>query len=57
MIEVDGQTHVGRGAQDRKRDAFLKRSGFRVFRVTNDEVLHSMDAVLEAIMRLVAERG
>ena len=55
VIEVDGETHVGRGAQDRQRDAFLQHNGFRVLRVTNDEVLRSMDAVLEAVLRLVAK--
>jgi very-short-patch-repair endonuclease len=55
VIEVDGESHVGRGERDRQRDKFLGQNGFRVLRVTNDEVLQSMDAVLETVLRLIAE--
>lgn len=55
VIEVDGETHVGRGLQDQARDEFLKQNGFRVLRVTNDDVLQSLDAVLEQILQLVAK--
>lgn len=52
IIEVDGESHVGRGQQDEQRDRFLKRNGFHVLRVINDDVLHELDAVLEAVLRL-----
>ncbi|HWB20197.1 MAG TPA: endonuclease domain-containing protein [Phycisphaerales bacterium] len=55
VIEVDGESHVGHGRQDEQRDAFLRSQGLRVLRVTNDEVLRSPDAVLEAILRAIDE--
>ena len=51
VVELDGETHVGRGQSDAARTAYLKSRGLRVFRVTNDDLLQSPDAVTEAIMR------
>lgn len=48
-VEVDGRSHEGRGAHDAAREAFLTDHGLRVLRVTNDEVLEDLDAVVERI--------
>lgn len=45
VIEVDGESHVGQGAIDAKRTADLEEQGYRVIRVTNDEVRRDIDAV------------
>jgi very-short-patch-repair endonuclease len=50
-IELDGDSHAGRAAYDAQRTAALARSGIRVARVANDDVLRSLDAVLEMILR------
>lgn len=52
VVEVDGESHVGRGEEDAKRDAFLRLRGMTVLHVTNDDVLHDLDAVCEAILRV-----
>jgi very-short-patch-repair endonuclease len=47
IVEVDGDTHDE--AKDRLRDDKLAEFGFRVLRVTNADVLHNMEGVLETI--------
>jgi very-short-patch-repair endonuclease len=49
IVEVDGDTHDE--AKDRLRDDVLARHGFRVLRVTNDDVMSNMDGVLTLISR------
>jgi very-short-patch-repair endonuclease len=48
VIEVDGATHVDRGA-DVRRDAGMQSQGLRVLRVWNDEVIGNIEGVLQAI--------
>lgn len=50
-VELDGESHVGRGEQDAARTAFLESRGLRVVRVMNDDVIRNMHDVLEFIMR------
>ena len=50
-IEVDGMSHDQRATQDAQRSAYLRGPGLRVFRVTNDEVLEDVEAVLLGILR------
>ena len=45
IVEVDGESHVGRQREDEARTTFLECKGFRVVRVTNDDVLRDLDAV------------
>jgi very-short-patch-repair endonuclease len=52
IVEVDGDTHDK--AKDRLRDDVLARRGFRVLRVTNDEVMTNMDGVLQYILSVFA---
>jgi very-short-patch-repair endonuclease len=47
IAEVDGDTHDE--AKDRLRDDRLAARGFRVVRVTNDDVMTNMDGVLTMI--------
>jgi very-short-patch-repair endonuclease len=48
VVEVDGETHDAR--KDRRRDDVLTQRGFRVIRVTNDDVMTNMDGVLQHIL-------
>ena len=50
IIELDGSQHRERTDEDRERTRWLEGAGYRVLRVWNDDVLHNMDRVLEAIM-------
>jgi very-short-patch-repair endonuclease len=47
IVEVDGDTHDE--AKDRLRDDILAQQGFRVLRVTNQDVMTNMDGVLTFI--------
>lgn len=57
VVELDGESHEGREAYDRERQRRLESLGFRVFRVTNDEVLSNLDGVLEAILGAARSGG
>jgi very-short-patch-repair endonuclease len=57
VIEVDGAIHADedQAAPDADRTAHLAAYGYRVLRVTNDEVPHALPAVLNRI-RAAARR-
>jgi very-short-patch-repair endonuclease len=51
VVEVDGATH-GSDAErghDARRAAFLRSKSWKIIRVTNDEVYHSLAVVLDLI--------
>jgi very-short-patch-repair endonuclease len=48
VIEIDGLSHTDPD-YDARRDAFLRREGYRVLRIGNDDVLRE----LVGVMRLV----
>jgi very-short-patch-repair endonuclease len=48
IVEVDGDTHDE--GKDRVRDDILAQRGFRVVRVTNDDVMTNMDGVPRHIL-------
>lgn len=48
MVEVDGGQHL-ESQEDQQRDLWLTRSGYRVLRFWNDEVLNNPSAVVERI--------
>jgi very-short-patch-repair endonuclease len=55
IVEVDGNTHAGRAEADRRRQTELESHGFAVVRVTNDEVMQNLEAVLQYIASCAAE--
>jgi very-short-patch-repair endonuclease len=48
VIEIDGLSHTN-ARYDADRDAFMRKKGYRVLRVSNDDVLRE----LVGVMRLV----
>jgi very-short-patch-repair endonuclease len=54
-IEIDGPSHDGDEAvvRDVSRSAFLQSRGWKVMRVTNEEIYENLDGVLEAVSRWV----
>jgi very-short-patch-repair endonuclease len=58
VVEVDGDRHSSTNGllHDRRRDAYLQSRGWRVFRVTNQDIYKNLDNVLEAIVRQVELR-
>ena len=53
VIEVDGDAHEGREAQDLRRDAAMHAMGLRVLRFRNLEVLADVDVVMARIADVV----
>jgi very-short-patch-repair endonuclease len=49
VVEVDGRSHDGQGEADRERERALGEMGLRVVRVSNDDVIHDVDAVVAAV--------
>ena len=52
IVEVDGATHSTDEelARDARRTRFLEEEGYRVLRVTNDEVFNNLEGVCETIL-------
>ncbi|SFH54550.1 endonuclease domain-containing protein [Planctomicrobium piriforme] len=50
IIEIDGDSHAERAAKDFLREQRLKADGYRVFRVSNDDVLTNLEGVLIGIV-------
>ena len=51
IIEVDGDSHYEEGAQerDRKREQYLRRQGFTIFRCGEAQAVENVDTVLERL--------
>ncbi|WP_246048232.1 endonuclease domain-containing protein [Hankyongella ginsenosidimutans] len=54
IIEIDGDTHDAEA--DRRRDDVLTELGFRVLRVTNEDVMRNIEGVIEATRLAAAGR-
>ena len=50
IVEIDGGVHETQKEQDAERDAHLISRGFRILRVTNDEVNKDLQGVLQKIL-------
>jgi very-short-patch-repair endonuclease len=48
VIEIDGRSHTNPG-YDAERDAFMRKEGYRILRVGNDDVLREIDGVMLAV--------
>jgi very-short-patch-repair endonuclease len=57
VIEVDGGIHKRADVllADRAKEAHLKSAGYRVIRISNDDVENNMDAVLSTIKQAIEE--
>jgi very-short-patch-repair endonuclease len=57
VVEVDGDIHArdDQAAYDAARTEWLEDAGCHVLRVTNHDVRHRLDAVLEQILRVCDE--
>ena len=57
IIEVDGYSHTLEKViiKDQKRQSVLESAGFRFLRFCDDEILHSMSSVREAIFQTIEE--
>jgi len=56
VVELDGETHLGREKNDEERDAWLQEQGFKVVRFWNPLVYEDREAVEDTIWRECEER-
>src|SRR4051794_15224060 len=49
VVELDGETHLGKEEEDRIRQAFLEGQGLTVLRFWNVEIFEDLEAVLAVI--------
>jgi ATP-dependent DNA helicase RecQ len=52
VVEVDGMSHDDKMAQDAVKSKHIESQGLRLLRVTNEDVMHDLDAVTREIARL-----
>jgi very-short-patch-repair endonuclease len=57
VVEVDGPDHTSgrRARQDKLRDTIMAHNGYSILRVTNQEVLEELPAVVEMIERIAKQ--
>ena len=54
IVEVDGGQHAINEADDKIRDAWLEREGYRALRFWNNDVLSNRNGVLQRISEALA---
>lgn len=54
VVEIDGDVHAKpeQKLHDTKREYYLTQLGLHVFHVNNDDVIHNIDGILEALRTL-----
>ena len=59
IVELDGESHdfQERQSADQFRDAFFVSEGFRILRFTNEQVMTSLEGVVERIRSAAAARA
>ncbi len=53
VVEVDGLVHSDQTVADQERDDVLRGHGLSILHVTNDEVEHDIEGVLQRILNAV----
>ena len=59
VIELDGPQHLGDPVayrRDRRKDQLLQENGYIVLRFLADDVAKDLDAVLDAVLPVLAKR-
>ena len=56
VLEVDGESHLGREPRDARRTTYLQEQGWLVLRFWNTEIYDELDSVLEAIYQACVAR-
>jgi very-short-patch-repair endonuclease len=49
IVELDGESHVGKEPYDEKRESWLTTHGYKVLRVWDNEIFGNLDKVMEMI--------
>jgi adenine-specific DNA-methyltransferase len=56
IVELDGETHLGREGDDEARSRYLRTNGWLVMRFWNTQIYDELETVLEEILRVCEER-
>ncbi len=56
-IEIDGESHYGNKAKDKKKDKRLDELGVTVLRFDDMEIVHQLDKVIEKIEKWIDENA
>jgi very-short-patch-repair endonuclease len=51
IVELDGMSHDSQVDYDQRRDAYLRKQGYLVVRISNSEVVKSLPDTVESIVR------
>ena len=51
IVELDGMSHDDKARGDEARGRWLRKQGYRIFRVTNSDVAEDLEAVARGIAR------
>ena len=54
VIELDGESHENRSENDKRKDEDLAKVGYRVIRITNEEVINNLEGVVEHLESVLA---
>jgi len=57
VVELDGETHVGKTSVDEKRQGWLESQGWEIVRFYNHEIYESLPEVLDTIHRILDSRS
>ena len=55
IIEVDGGIHNDQIEYDNRREAWLKKQGYNIMRVMNEDCIYNAETVLKVINTKIAE--
>jgi very-short-patch-repair endonuclease len=55
VIELDGESHNDRCAGDIQRQHQIEGLGYRVLRISNDEVLRELETVVDSIVHVIEQ--
>jgi very-short-patch-repair endonuclease len=58
IVEVDGATHSTPAEllSDARREAFFRAEGYRILRVSNDDVFNNIDGVCDTILAFLDQK-
>jgi very-short-patch-repair endonuclease len=56
IVELDGESHLGREVEDRTRQVDLERMGFHVLRFSNTDIYDDLSTVMENLWLIVDRR-
>lgn len=56
VVELDGSQHLTRESYDRKRDEYMLRAGYAVFRVPSGSVLSNREGVCDSLLAVLEGR-